>query len=443
MTRNVRAGTALAAVMILAAPVLWAGGRGEGGVPEGPAEIVAWLRGGPGGVEWFERNAQEYMEAHPQVTLRMEHQGGSHSDYGAKLRLSFRSGTGPDIIHEPHDVNLTSLMSAGFTAPAPDYIVEIIEQETIAQNALLFQHLDGDPEKPIHAALITWQCQQYLYNRDYLMEAGLPERGAVDRDEFRDWARKLTVRDANGNMVRAGYTFKMPNPHWHMSPWVFGAGGTYLTADQSAAAVTTPEGRAAWERAMQYIYDITWEDGSGDFGAGNPRELFWNGDVAIHAEGIYEIAHLHRNAPELDYILDNIPKDRYSSPVCAVGGISVSSKSKNPEVAWDFLRFSLQPERHKTLFDPKSESQLSPYRSTAELVALDHPAWQTFLKQPNRRLRMQGLGANEAWQEVGRAVEAYLSQSKTLDQSLDDLAAAFDKIMEDRPIRELPITYEE
>ena len=112
-------------------------------------------------------------------------------------------------------------------------------------------------------------------------------------------------------------------------------------------------------------------------------------------------------------------------------------------MAWDFLRFSLQPERHKTLFDPKSESQLSPYRSTAELVALDHPAWQTFMQQPNRRLRMQGLGANEAWQEVGRAVEAYLSQSKTLDQSLDDLAAAFDKIMEDRPIRELPITYQE
>ena len=79
---------------------------------------------------------------------------------------------------------------------------------------------------------------------------------------------------------------------------------------------------------MQYIYDITWEDGSGDFGAGNPRELFWNGDVAIHAEGIYEIANLHRNAPELEYILDNIPKDRYSSPVCAVGGISVSSKSR-------------------------------------------------------------------------------------------------------------------
>ena len=442
MSRKIRVGTALAAVLLLATPMLWAGGGGEQSAAEGPAEIVAWLRGGPGGVAWFERMAAEYMEANPQVTMVMEHQGGSHADYGAKLRLSFRSGTGPDIIHDPHDVNLTSLMSAGITAPAPDDIVALVETETISQNALLFQHLDGDPEKAVHAALITWQCQQYLYNRDYLMEAGLPERGAADRDEFRAWARKLTVTDASGNITRAGYTFKMPNPHWHMSPWVFGAGGTYLNPEQTAAAVTTPEGRAAWKRAMQYIYDITWEDGSGDFGAGNPRELFWNGDVAIHAEGIYEIANLHRNAPELDYILANIPKDRYSSPVCAVGGISVSSKSEHPEVAWDFLRFSLQPERHKTLFDPKSESQLPPYRSTADLVAVDHPAWQTFLQQPNRRLRMQGLGANEAWQEVGRAVEAYLSQSKSLDQSLDDLAAAFDKIMEDRPIRELPITYQ-
>ena len=223
-----------------------------------------------------------------------------------------------------------------------------------------------------------------------------------------------------------------------MSPWVFGAGGTYLTADQSAAAVTTPAGRAAWERAMQYIYDITWRMARATSARRQPART-----VLERRRRHPRRAQLHRNAPELDYILDNIPKDRYSSPVCAVGGISVSSKSKNPDVAWDFLRFSLQPERHKTLFDPNSESQLSPYRSTAELLALDHPAWQTFLKQPNRRLRMQGLGANEAWQELGRAVEAYLSQSKTLDQSLDDLAAAFDKIKEDRPIRELPITYEE
>ena len=54
MTRNVRAGTALAA-LLLAAPLLWAGGGGEGSAPEGPAEVVAWLRGGAGGVEWFER----------------------------------------------------------------------------------------------------------------------------------------------------------------------------------------------------------------------------------------------------------------------------------------------------------------------------------------------------------------------------------------------------
>ena len=70
-----------------------------------------------------------------------------------------------------------------------------------------------------------------------------------------------------------------------------------------------------------------------------------------------------------------------------------------------------------------------------------YPDWQTVLEQKNRRLRMQGLGANEAWQEVGRAVEAYLSKAKTLDQSLDDLASSFADIMADRPIRELKVPY--
>ena len=96
------------------------------------------------------RMAAEYREAHPQVAMRMEHQGGSHSDSGARLRLSFRSETGPGIIHEPHDVIVTSPISAGFTAPAPDDIVAIIEEETIAQNALLFQH---DSRRPHHLAV--------------------------------------------------------------------------------------------------------------------------------------------------------------------------------------------------------------------------------------------------------------------------------------------------
>ena len=81
------------------------------------------------------RMAAEYREAHPQVAMRMEHQGGSHSDSGARLRLSFRSETGPGIIHEPHDVNLTSLMSAGFTAPAPDDLVAIIEGDDRPERA--------------------------------------------------------------------------------------------------------------------------------------------------------------------------------------------------------------------------------------------------------------------------------------------------------------------
>ena len=102
------------------------------------------------------RMAAEYREAHPQVAMRMEHQGGSHSDSGARLRLSFRSETGPGIIHEPHDVNLTSLMSAGFTAPAPDDLVAIIEGRRSPRTRSCFS--------TIHAALITWQCQQYLYH---------------------------------------------------------------------------------------------------------------------------------------------------------------------------------------------------------------------------------------------------------------------------------------
>ena len=435
---------AVSMVLLALATMGWASGQddSEGDAAMGkPITLVAWVRGGVGFEEWLNKVGEEYTKQYPNVTIVVEPQAGSHSDYGAKLRLSFRSGTGPDIIHEPHDVNLTTLMSAGFTAPAPAQLAAMFDKESVDGNVRAFHHLNGDLDQPVHAAILTWQCQQYFYNKDYLREAGLPEKAPATRDEFREYARKMTVTDANGNITRAGYTFKMPNPHWHMSPWVFGAGGTYLNPEQTAAAVTTPEGRRAWERAMQYIYDITWVDKSGDFGAGNPVELFYNGQVAIHAEGIYHIANMKKNAPDIDYLMGNIPRDIYSSAVMAVGGIAVSAKSPNPDDAWRFIAYSLEPEMHVSLFDPETFSSLPPYKETVKLREFDHPDWKTALKQENRRMRMQGLGANEAWQEVGRAVEAYLSQAKTLDQSLDDLADVLAKIMKDRPISELKVPY--
>ena len=85
----------------------------------------------------------------------------------------------------------------------------------------------------------------------------------------------------------------------------------------------------------------------------------------------------------------------------------------------------------------------STYKSTAELVAHDHPAWQTFPAAAEPPPARAGPGRQRGVAGGGTSGGGVLSQAKSLDESLDDLAAAFDKIMEDRPIRELPITYEE
>jgi ABC-type glycerol-3-phosphate transport system substrate-binding protein len=431
-------------VLALMGLSLFAGGEQEGAAiaAEGPVEIVWWHKEGAAAIAWGDKLAEEYMAANPNVTITIEPQTGSWGDFGSKLRLALRSGKGPDIF-STHDIDQQPFVAAGFTLPAPDYLAAKVDKESIDPTYRAMAHLDGDLSKPVH--IMNWftHWQQAWYNTDHLADAGLStSRAPATWQDYRQTAKKLTVYDSSGNISRPGWTFRIQDPTWCFSSYLYSAGGTWLNPEQTASSVTTAKGREAWAKALQYIYDVTWKDRVGDFQAGDPQKLFYTGQVSMANEGIYYIASLANNAPEVNYLTGNMPQGDYSAAVLAVRPISVSKDADNPEAAWRWVDFILKDENLALIFDPASFSLLPPYEGAMKLVSERSAAWQIASQQKNIRARMQGLGASDAWTTAGRAIEGYLSKSMELDEALRSVEQGFAKILGDRPIRELQVGFE-
>ena len=84
----------------------------------------------------------------------------------------------------------------------------------------------GYPQYGIDIYGLTW-------NKDHFKEAGLdPEKPPRTWDEFRDYAKKLTKRDAQGNITRVGYAIRhVGHPHGivHKHFWaLYGAGASLV-----------------------------------------------------------------------------------------------------------------------------------------------------------------------------------------------------------------------
>ena len=79
------------------------------------------------------------------------------------------------------------------------------------------------------------------WNKDQFREAGLdPEKPPKTWDEFREYAKKLVKRDAQGNITRVGYAIRhVGHPHGvvHKHFWaIYGAGAALTTSTAPAPA---------------------------------------------------------------------------------------------------------------------------------------------------------------------------------------------------------------
>lgn len=193
-----------------------------------------------------------------------------------------------------------------------------------------------------------------FYNKDLLKAAGFVDENGEAKppanwDELKEYAVKLTVRDAQGNIERIGF---IPN---------YGNSWLYLYGWQNGGEFMSEDGRTCTLNHSQIVEALEWMTEVYDALGGRAEvesliatfqpgvlDPFLNGKVAMKINTNGELGNIARYRPDLNFGVAPAPRPRgfEGQPLTWSGGFSwaIPVGARHPEVAWEFIRWMVSEE---------------------------------------------------------------------------------------------------
>ena len=282
-----------------AAPGVAPAGGGAAAPAGAKVKVVYWAHNFEPRVTLDEKYIAEFMEANPDIEVEYE---VIPSDFDAKLRTSLASGQGPDLFAQWNG-DMGTFFAEGAIVPVnaealgmgsqQELMDYYVAPENTLQGAIFDGQLYGIPnEVSIYACYV---------NKTHFEEVGLDAETDFPTtwEQMREVAEQLTVRDADGKLVRQGFDFD-----WGASVWMYLQWGAMVRQlGGSELDLTTPEA----EKAMQY-----WVDWATTWGLGGPAYWtsqsndFTSGQVSIKC-GLGSWAKPLVEEAGIDYTVKKVP----------------------------------------------------------------------------------------------------------------------------------------
>lgn len=310
--------------------------------------LTLWSHPNPAYVAVQEHLVQAFEEEYPDIEIKYEVQ----PQLGEKMLSAFAAGTIADIVE--YYGSTTKFAQARVLLPVPDWVKskKEIEGEYISQslpNRLWEGKYYGIPEE------INIESPGLLINLDLIKKAGLsiPESwyenyGPKTWKELMEFARKLTIFDERGNIKQIGLgIFGDGYIGAKFSSLIFQLGGDYRDAENKVVHFDTAEARGAIEFLRKHgegpdrVHDIQstgWYD------------AFFEGNEAMAIAAPWVAAVIDQSYPDIKYEFFNRPPFIEGSKPYFVAeggwGMLVAKNTKHPKEAWQYVKFTLQPENH-------------------------------------------------------------------------------------------------
>lgn len=296
---------------------------------DSPITVELWYW--TGAANLFKAIADQYTAIHPNVTINLVE--NPWDDYWTKLPLALQGADGPAIfnVHNSKHDNLI-----GYMAP---YDVDIaqLEQDFVGVSA---HEIDG---KVYYTDYGLMTASMY-YNKAMWKAAGLTDADIpVTWDQFREVAKKLTIRDEGGNLVQAGFSFN-GGAQGDVLGEQYQYGQNLFTADNKIAFDND-----AVKAVVQRMKDIYEVDKSGDYNFGNNSgDNFGQGMVAMYLGWGFMNNVLKGNFPDTEFGCFEIPTVSEAVPYAyhryngeSTFGINKNAPADQQAVAQDIVRFFL------------------------------------------------------------------------------------------------------
>lgn len=267
-----------------------------------PVELTFWAPfTGPDG-PYMERMVNQFnseYEGKINVELRIIPEG---PDFLTNLALAIRSGSPPAVaILSPTNYirfmdNLTAYTSDDLLAK---YGLDIADFNPNIMEAVI---KDGK----VYAIPLGTYCLGFYYNVDHFEAAGLEVRPPQNREEFLEYAAKLTIdKTGDGNIDQwawfsfGGWQFRVL---WQWYSVLWQNGGSVLTGDGSKAAFNSPAGIDA----LQLWVDMIHKEGAAPKEPADPEDAFRVGKLSMHVNGPWMI-NLFKEQADLNFRVAPMP----------------------------------------------------------------------------------------------------------------------------------------
>jgi multiple sugar transport system substrate-binding protein len=273
----------------------------------------------------------KFKAKYPKVTVEVDYT--NYSKLNEKLTTSIASG-------RPYDV---MLMGVGWIPPfaAKGVLADLGTDATSLEKQFNKRVVDpGTYQGKVYGLPIMLDTRYGMYRKDIFAEAGLTEP-PKNFAELRDYAKKLTQRDAAGKLTRAGFDLLSIDLRQGYETLLWANGGELFTPDGKVAFTSDKA-----VGALQLMTDVVVTDKSIDFGYSAPGAA--TGIPLVQGRAAMMIGHnntwleIQKNAPDL--VKDNkIGFFMFNNerPAMFQGGTlgTVTAKSQSPAAAKALVHF--------------------------------------------------------------------------------------------------------
>lgn len=244
-------------------------------------------------------------------------------EYDTKLQTSLAGGAPPDVFYVDA-FKINDLVKAGALATADNKVTDKDDFYPFATQAFTVGGQYYCPAKDFSTLAL-------IINTDMFTAAGV--QPPKTWEELRAAAQKLTVKDKN----QVGMV--LPNDMARFLAFVYQAGGSVLSEDNSKSTINSPEVKAALD-----FYTGLYKDGfarmPSDVNADWPGDAFAKGLTAMVVEGNWIVPFIKDKAPNMKWQAVELPagpkgKATLAYTVC----YAVPAKAKNADASWTLVNY--------------------------------------------------------------------------------------------------------
>jgi multiple sugar transport system substrate-binding protein len=284
-------------------------------------------------------------------------------DYTQKLDTAFAANTPPDVFSQSiaytwDFANLSKVLNlqpyVDRDLKVDDYFMNIAQGDRFPL-----------PNGPLYSVPYQWVCSVLYYNKDLFDKAGVkyPDQSWT-YDTLLDAAKELTK---NGN-----YGFDSSPQHTFLDALISSNGGQVLDDAYTKCVIDQPIARDAiqWTVDLVQKYKVApTAKVAKEAGLSAAGSVFASGRVAMSIDGSWAISQM-LSGTSFNWDIAMVPSGKVKRAV--YGGpdqYAIPSAVKNPDLAWEWLKFIIGPDRPLESFSAGAVPFYKPKALSAEWLA--------------------------------------------------------------------------